>query len=57
MGNTRWNSTFKQLQYIAALDQVKMNTLLRERGHENLIRYGWTDGHTNDMQSHNHALH
>jgi len=57
MGNTRWNSTFKQLQYIAALDQVKMNTLLRERGHENLIRYGRTDGHTNDMQSHNHALH
>jgi hypothetical protein len=34
---TRWNSTYRQLQCVADLDQAKLNALLRETGHENLI--------------------
>jgi len=35
--DTWWNSTFRQLCCIAALDQSKMTVLLHEQGHENLI--------------------
>ena len=34
---TRWNSTYKQLRCIAELEQAKVNALLREKSHENLI--------------------
>jgi len=35
--DTRWNSTFRQLQCIAELDQVKLNSLLRETNHDHLV--------------------
>ena len=34
---TRWNSTLRQLQCIANLDQPTLNALLRDTNHENLI--------------------
>lgn len=34
---TRWNSTYRQLNAVSELDQVKLNDLLRDNGHENLI--------------------
>jgi hypothetical protein len=37
---TRWNSTFRQLQCIVDIDAVKLNALLRDTNHENLILSG-----------------
>ena len=34
---TRWNSTFRQFRAILALDKTKLNTLLHECGHDNLV--------------------
>jgi len=38
--DTRWNSTYRQLRCVAELDQSKVNTLLRDKGHNNLILSG-----------------
>ena len=35
--DTRWNSTFKQLNAILMLDQSKINSVLKETGHDHLI--------------------
>ena len=33
----RWNSTYRQLRCVVELDQSKVNTLLHDKGHSNLI--------------------
>jgi len=35
--DTRWNSTFRQLQVIAELDHAKLNSVLQSTDHQNLI--------------------
>lgn len=35
--DTRWNSTYTQLKAVAELDQVKVNAILHEKSHDNLV--------------------